>query len=172
MSNKANSSTQKSYYLPGDPSRTPVSHEMFNSIMRPYWKLRKQLQRTGECNAPAWHVCMCDCCDCPYRRCGDTIAIEALEETGAEVPDPRWSEDKIADRIFEKEIYRCLPQMDTIDRIIIRCMVLHERDVTERQLAALISKAIGQPYSHQSVHKRIPAAAKRLARLMDYNPYE
>ena len=55
-------------------------------------------------------------------------------------------------------------------RIIIRCMVLHERDVTERQLAALISKAIGQNYSHQAVHKRIPAAAKRLAELMNY-PY-
>ena len=71
---------------------------------------------------------------------------------------------------FEKEIYRCLPQMDTIDRIIIRCMV--ERDVTERQLAALISKAIGEPYSHQAVHKRIPVAAKRLAKLMDYVPFE
>ena len=49
-------------------------------------------------------------------------------------------------------------------------MVLHEREVTERQLAALISKAIGQNYSHQAVHKRFPAAARRLADLMNY-PY-
>ena len=94
--------------------------------------------------------------------------------TGCEEKGMRYTqismEEAVANRIFEQQIYRCLPQMDTIDRIIIRCMVLHERDVTERQLAALISKAIGRNYSHQSVHKRIPAAAKRLAELMNY-PY-
>ena len=76
----------------------------------------------------------------------------------------------MADRLFKQQIYRCLPQMDDIDRIIIRCMVLHERKVTERQLATLISKAIGHDYSRQAVRKRIPAAAKRLANLMHY-PY-
>ena len=96
--------------------------------------------------------------------------MDTLEAIGEEVPDPYCMEDAVANRIFEQQIYRCLPQMDTIDRIIIRCMVLHERDVTERQLAALISKATGQKYSHQAVHKRIPAAAKRLADLMNY-PY-
>ena len=170
MSKRANYSTTKSYYLPGDPSRTPLTHEEFCDIMRPFWKQRKQLQRAGECNAPARHVCMCDCADCPYRRCGNTIPMDTLEAIGEEVPDPYCMEEAVANRIFEQQIYRCLPQMDTIDRIIIRCMVLHERDVTERQLAALISKAIGQNYSHQAVHKRIPAAAKRLADLMNY-PY-
>lgn len=48
MSNKAYSSTQKSYYLPGDPSRTPLTHEEFCDIMRPFWKQRKQLQRAGD----------------------------------------------------------------------------------------------------------------------------
>jgi hypothetical protein len=96
--------------------------------------------------------------------------METLESIGEEVADSYCMEDDVANRIFEQQIYRCLPQMDTIDRIIIRCMVLHERDVTERQLAALISKATGQKYSHQAVHKRIPAAAKRLADLMNY-PY-
>ena len=145
MSNKAYSSTQKSYYLPGDPSRTPLTHEEFCDIMRPFWKQRKRLQRAGECNAPARHVCMCDCTDCPYRRCGNTIPMETLESIGEEVADSYCMEDDV-----------------------IRCMVLHERDVTERQLAALISKATGQKYSHQAVHKRIPAAAKRLADLLNY----
>ena len=165
MSNKAYSSTQKSYYLPGDPSRTPLTHEEFCDIMRPFWKQRKQLQRAGECNAPARHVCMCDCVDCPYRRCVNTVSMETLESVGEEMVDPYCMEEAVANRIFEQQIYRCLPQMD---RIIIRCMVLHERDVTERQLAALISKATGQKYSHQAVHKRIPAAAKRLADLLNY----
>ena len=95
--------------------------------------------------------------------------MDSLESIGEEVADSYCMEADVADKIFEQEIYRCLPQMDTIDRIIIRCMVLHERDMTERQLAALISKAIGQKYSHQAVHKRIPAAAKRLADLMNYS---
>lgn len=105
-----------------------------------------------------------------YRRCGNMVSMDSLEGIGEEVTDPYNLEDDAANRIFKKQIYRCLPQMNDIDRIIIRCMVLHEREVTERQLAALISKAIGQKYSHQAVHKRIPAAAKRLADLMHY-PY-
>ncbi len=167
-----NTSTTKSYYLPGDPSRTPLTHEEFCEIMRPFWKQRKQLQRAGECNAPARHVCMCDCADCPYHRCGDTISMDTLESIGEEVTENYFMEEDVADRIFEQQIYRCLPQLDTIDRIIIRCMVLHEHEATERQLAALISKATGQSYTHQAVHKRVPAAAKRLAALMNYNPYE
>ena len=160
----------KSYYLPGDLSRTPLNREEFCEIMRPLWKQRKRLQRSGECNAPAWHVCMCDCADCPYRRCGDTIPMDTLESIGEEAADSYCMEDDVANQIFEQQIRRCLLQMDTIDRIIICCMVLHERAVTERQLAALISKAVGQNYSHQAVHKRIPAAARRLADLMNY-PY-
>ena len=170
QNNQANSSTTKSYYLPGDPSRTPLTHEQFKSIMRPFWKQRKQLQRAGECNAPVWQVCLCDCTGCPYCRCGDTISLDSLKDGGGEVVDPCCMEEAVADQIFEQQIYRCLPQLDIIDQIIIRCTVLRERDVTERQLAALISKATGREYSHQAVHKRIPAAAKRLADLMNY-PY-
>lgn len=94
-------------------------------------------------------------------------SLSGVNYDGVRVSKTR-STEAVANRIFEQQIYRCLPQMDTIDRIIIRCMVLHERDVTERQLAALISKATGQKYSHQAVHKRIPAAAKRLADLLNY----
>ena len=170
MSNSEKTNPIKSHYLPGDPSRTLLTHEEFSDIMRPFWKQRKKLQRAGECNAPAWHVCMCDCGDCPYRRCGNTIPMDTLESVGEEVADPYCMEEAVANRIFEQQIYRCLPQMDTIDRIIISCKVLHERDVTERQLAALISKAIGRKYSRQAVNKRIPAAAKRLVDLLKY-PY-
>ena len=115
---------------------------------------------------------MCDCADCPYHRCGDTISMDTLESIGEEVTENYFMEEDVADRIFEQQIYRCLPQLDTIDRIIIRCMVLHEHEATERQLAALISKATGQSYTHQAVHKRVPAAAKRLAALLNYNPDE
>ena len=170
MSNSEKSSPKKSYYLPKDTSRTPLPYEEFCDIMRPFWKERKRLERAGLCNPPARHVCMCDCGDCPYRRCGNMVNMDSLEGIGEEIADPYSLEDDAANRIFKKQIYRCLPQMNDIDRIIIRCMVLHEREVTERQLAALISKAIGQKYSHQAVHKRIPAAAKRLADLMHY-PY-
>ena len=85
MSKAAKPSPTKSYYLPGDPSRTPLTHEEFCDIMRPFWKQRKQLQRAGECNAPARHVCMCDCADCPYRRCGNTIPMETLLNAAAQL---------------------------------------------------------------------------------------
>ncbi len=76
----------------------------------------------------------------------------------------------IANELFEQQIRRCLPKMDTIDRIIIRCAVLHKgKKVTERQMAALISKALDREYTHQAVHKRVPVAAKRLAKLMNYD---
>ncbi len=82
-------------------------------------------------------------------------------------------EEDIADCLFEQQIYRYLPQMKAIDQIIIRCTVLHKgKKITERQLSALISKALGREYTHQSVHKRIPIAARRLAELMNYDPYE
>ena len=166
----AKPSTAKTYYLPGDPSKTPLTHDEFTTIMRPFWRQRKALQRAGECNAPMRHVCMCDCCGCPYRRCGNTIDMDTLASLGEEVADPYRIEDDVADRIFREQLYRCLPLLDTIDRIIIRCLVIRDVEATERQVAALISKAIGRPYSHQSVHKRIPEAAKRLAKLMNY-PY-
>ena len=172
---KANASPTKTYYLPGDPSKTPLTHEEFKDIMRPFWKQRKKLQRAGECNAPAWHDCMCDCGDCPYRLSGETIPMETLERIGEGVLDPYCMEDDVANRLFEQQIYRCLPQLDTIDRIIIRCTVLHKGHMPERQMAALISKAVGREFTHQAVHKRIPAAARRLAALMDFDldhPYE
>ena len=87
MTNSVKPSPKKSYYLPGDPSRAPLTQDEFRDIMRPFWKQRKQLQRAGECNAPARHVCMCDCADCPYRRCGNTIPMETLESIGEEVAD-------------------------------------------------------------------------------------
>ena len=161
-------STRKTYYLPGDPTRTPLTHEVFKEIMRPFWAQKKRLQRSGECASPAWHNCLCDCCGCPYQCCGCLIDTGTLEHAGEEIRDPYCMEEDVADRIFKQQIYNCLPQLDIIDRIIIRCMVLEEKKLTERQLAALIGKAIGHSYSHQSVHKRIPAAAKRLADLMRY----
>ena len=65
---------------------------------------------------------VCDCADCPYRRCGNTVPMKRWKVSA--VADPYCMEEAVANRIFEQQIYRCLPQMDTIDRIIIRCMVL------------------------------------------------
>ena len=165
-----NSRPAKSYYLPGDPSRTPLTHKEFCDIMRPFWKQRKRLQRAGECNAPASHVCLCDCAHCPFHLCGNTVPNDSLESIGEEVADSYCMEDDIADRIFRKQVECCLPQLDPVDRIIIYCTVLHKGRITERQLSELIKKAVGREYSHQAVHKRIPAAAKRLAALMNYIP--
>ncbi|MBQ7679586.1 MAG: hypothetical protein IJT34_07035 [Butyrivibrio sp.] len=128
--------------------------------MRPFWKQRKRLQWAGECNAPAWHVCFCDCADYPYNLYGNTIPMDSLESISEEVADSYCMETDVADKIFEQEIYRCLPQMDTIDRIIIRCMVLHERDLTERQrsLKPLDRNTAIRPYT--SVFQRRQSGLK------------
>ena len=70
--------------------------------------------------------------------------------------------------MFENQLREALPQLDVIDQIIIRVYVLHDMEATERECAEMISKAIGRKYSHQSVHKRIPEAAKRIAKLVKY----
>ena len=97
MSNSVKSCPKKSYYLPGDPSRTPLTHEEFCDIMRPFWKERKRLERAGLCNPPARHACMCDCADCPYSRRGNTVNMDTLELIGEEVADPFSMEDDISD---------------------------------------------------------------------------
>ncbi|MDL2205824.1 hypothetical protein LJC33_02795 [Eubacteriales bacterium OttesenSCG-928-N13] len=168
MKNHVNASTERTYYLPGDPNKTPLTHDEFNYLMRPFWQQRKALQRAGECNSPGWHVCACDCADCPYRRYGNTIDLDTLEDLGIEIADPFNLEEDVADRLFRQQLCRCLPQLDVIDQIIIRAYVLHDTELTERECAALISKAIGRNYSHQAVHKRVPEAAKRLAKLVGY----
>ncbi len=62
------SSTEKTYYLPNDPSHTPIPQAMYQEVMREVWRLRKQYQRCGECGAGPNFVCVAECNGCAYRR--------------------------------------------------------------------------------------------------------
>ena len=162
MSNAANSSTNKIYYLPGDPSKTPLEHDEYVEIMRPYWKQRKRLQRAGECKAPAKHVCACDCVDCPYSQRGNTIDFDTLVEIGEEIADPYAMEDAVADHLLAQQLMHLISRMDQLDQLVLHGKLLHSPAMTDRECAAFIERRMGIRYSHQAVAKRYPKALERL----------
>lgn len=166
-----NTNVGKQYYLPGDITRTPLDHDTFCKIMRPYWAERKSLQRAGECKSPEGHVCLCDCMNCKYHYCGDNVSMTTLEETGHEIADSNSFIEDTEDDLFKQQIYGVLNDLDMVDRLIIHYLVLRDTEeiLTERQVAELISTKTGKAYSHQAVHKRISVAAKRLAKLIGYD---
>ncbi len=166
---KSKYGNNRNYVLPGDKTRTLVSREMFLECMRPLWKQRKALERAGLCNPPRNFICSVECSNCPYANHDHLVSTSKLEENGVEIEAPYDMAESVADVLFEEQLRSVLPQMDAIDQLIIRVYVLHEMDATERECAEMISRAIGREYSHQAVHKRIPAAARRLAELMHYD---
>ena len=162
--NKSN----RNYVLPGDKTRTPVTHEQFVEIMRPLWRQRKALERAGLCNPPKNCICRVECGNCPYTRRANIASFDDLTEQGLEIEDTVDVAETVANAMFEEQLRSTLPQLDIIDQIIIKVYVLHDVKATERECAEIISAAIDRPYSHQSVNKRIPKAAARLAQLIGY----
>lgn len=160
--------SDRNYVLPGDKTRTPVTHEQFLEYMRPLWRQRKALERAGFCNPPRNLICSVECSNCPYADHENMVSLTTLEENGLEIVAPGDLAESVANVMFENQLREALPQLDVIDQIIIRVYVLHDMEATERECAEMISKAVGRKYSHQSVHKRIPEAAKRIARLVKY----
>ena len=169
MSEHANSTPNepKLYYLPGDPSKTPLSHDDYVAIMRDFWKQRKQLQRAGECNAPANHPCCCDCCDCPYRTQQFYVSLNDLEDAGYEPEDPSDVAETVIHKMLLEQVKDTLPMLDEIDRIIIEAKFLRHPTLSDRECETLIFKLTGQSISHQAVGKRLPKALERLSQLVN-----
>lgn len=165
---KSKYGSERNYVLPGDKTRTPVTREQFHEYMRPFWRQRKAWERAGFCNPPRNFLCCVECSNCPYANHENLVSLTTLEENGLEIEAPGDLAESVADTMFENQLRDALPQLDVIDQIIIRIYVLHDMEATERECAELISKAIGRKYSHQSVHKRISEAAKRIAKLVKY----
>lgn len=165
MSNKVKTSTPQSYYIPGDPSRTPVSHDDYLALMRDSWRLRKKLQRAGECNAPANHPCHCDCCGCQYRTKKCSVSLEELVNEGFEPIDMGDTAEQIIRKMIIDQIKIAFPKLDQIDRIVIEAKIIRQPAMTDRECAALIMKLTGVSISHQAVGKRLPKALERLRQL-------
>ena len=166
MPNQVNNGTTKLYYLPDDKTHTPLSHDDYIEAMREAWRIRKRMQRNGECNAPRKHPCSADCCDCPYRTRKASVSLDAIIEEGSEPA----SSDDVAERVIRKimleQIEDVIPQLDTIDRIIIKAKIARDKPLTDRQCAEIISRRTGMPYTHQAVSKRLPKAIEHLRELV------
>lgn len=162
------SKSYRNRVLPGDKTRTPLTDEQYRQIMRPLWKQRKALERAGLCNPPRNFPCNVECGNCPFAQREHIASLDELTQQGLEIEDTVDVAEMVADALFEEQLRSVLPQLDVVDQIIVRAFVLHDINATERKCAEIISVAIGRPYSHQAVGKRIPKAAARLAELVGY----
>jgi len=167
MSEQVNSTPNepKLYYLPGDKSKTPLSHDDYIAVMREYWRRRKQLQRLGECNAPANHPCCCDCTGCPYKTKKYCVSLDGLKDSGFDAADSEDLAETVIRKMIMEQVKTAFPKLDQIDRIIIKAKVIHQPALTDRECAALIMKLTGTSISHQAVGKRLPKALERLRQL-------
>ena len=168
MSNQVKSGRYepRAYYLPGDKSRTPLSHDDYVSLMRDPLRQRAKLRRAGECNVPANHPCCADCCDCPYRTQLVTTSLDALVEKGHDIASRDDFAEAIVRKMLLQQIYSVLPKLDEIDRIIIDAKFMHTPALSDRACAEQIAKRTGRTMSHQAVSKRLPAALERLRQLV------
>ena len=139
--------SDRNYVLPGDKTRTPVTHEQFLEYMRPLWRQRKALERAGFCNPPRNFICSVECSNCPYANHENMVSLTTLEQNGLEIEAPGDLVESVANVMFENQLREALPQLDVIDQIIIRVYVLHDMEATERECAEMISKAIGRGQS-------------------------
>ena len=125
--------SDRNYVLPGDKTRTPVTHEQFLEYMRPLWRQRKALERAGFCNPPRNFICSVECSNCPYANHENMVSLTTLEQNGLEIEAPGDLVENVANIMFENQLREALPQLDVIDQIIIRVYVLHDMEATERE---------------------------------------
>ena len=165
MSRKKKSNPAKTYYLPYDKTKTPISHELFLELMREPYRIRAKMRRAGLCNVSWRYICMADCFSCPYICKSRVCSIEELTEAMAEPRDPTCMEDEIVSRMYEQDMIKAIKQLDIIDQIILRSLIINIPR-TEAETARLVSQTIGRSYTQQAVHKRRRSAALRLAELI------
>lgn len=157
----------KAYYLPNDPDHIfPLTHDDYVDTMREHRKLRKRLERIGECNAPFSHQCTCDCVGCPYRTNKATVSLDNLLDDGYEPVITNGFEEHVLNHIVYQQAVEALYKVDLIDRIIIQAQLNTNHPLSNEQTAALISKAIGRYYSEKAVMLRFDFAVRRLREVM------
>ena len=104
--------SDRNYVLPGDKTRTPVTHEQFLEYMRPLWRQRKALERAGFCNPPRNFICSVECSNCPYANHENMVSLTTLEQNGLEIEAPGDLVESVANVMFENQLREALPQLD------------------------------------------------------------
>ena len=148
MQNSENQSKQFFYPVrdarnPCKVTLVPVPERIYREIMPDIWKVRKRMQRSGQCACPQlmlW-VCDADCLICPYSAAGREVSISTplvdaedltLEDT---IPgDEPTPESIVLDRALLDDLYAELEALDPEGQRI--CQLLMEH--SEREAAALM----------------------------------
>ena len=82
MNNQDNSNKQ--YYYPIRDAQNPykvtlepIPEHIYHEIMPDIWKIRKRMQRSGQCTCPQSRLWTCDadCMICPYRSGGREVSL-------------------------------------------------------------------------------------------------
>ena len=96
MSYYDNHQTPREYfiYISRTNQRIPVDKEAYYTYYRPIWAQFKRAHAHGQCSCPGslWRRCEGDCCNCEYRRAGDSLSLDytIADDNGNE---KSWLED-------------------------------------------------------------------------------
>ncbi len=165
MQNKTNQPKQFFYPVrdvqnPYKVSLEPIPEHIYRQIMPDIWKIRKRMQRSGQCTclqSRLW-ACDADCLICPYHAVGSNVSLSLPldDEENLTLEDTIFDEDStlesiIADQVLLDALWQELDALDPEGHRI--CELLSR--LSEREAA----KAIGLK---RSTFKRHWAKVKAL----------
>ena len=146
MQNKANQS--KKFYYPvrdaKDPRKVslePIPEHFYHQLMPEIWKVRKRMQRSGQCTCPQSRLWACDadCLICPYRAAGREVSLstplddaEDLTLEGTIANDDPTPESIAMDRALLDALHAELEALDPEGKRICELLMKH----SEREAAA------------------------------------
>lgn len=146
MQSKVNQS--KKFYYPirdaQDPRKVslePIPEHLYHQLMPDIWKVRKRMQRSGQCTCPQSRLWACDadCLICPYRTAGRAVSLSTplddaedltLEDTIAN--DDPTPESIAMDRALLDALHAELEALDPEGKRICELLMKH----SEREAAA------------------------------------
>ena len=175
MNNKESNNSNKQFYYPvrdsKDPykiSLEPILEHLYHQIMPDIWKVRKRMQRSGQCTCPKsklW-ACDADCLICPYRAAGREVSLSTplddaedltLEDTISN--DDPTPESIAMDRALLDALHAELEVLDPEGKRICELLMKH----SEREAADLMG------LSRSAFKRRWATVKSGLAdRLKDY----
>ena len=145
---KTNENQSKQFYYPvrdaQDPRKVslePIPEHLYHQLMPEIWKVRKRMQRSGQCTCPQSRLWACDadCLICPYRAAGREVSLSTplddaedltLEDT---ISNDNPTPESIAmDRALLDALHAELEALDPEGKRICELLMKH----SEREAAA------------------------------------
>ena len=168
---KKDNQSKKFYYPVRDAQNpykinlVPIPEQIYHQIMPEIWKIRKRMQRSGQCICPQdrlW-TCDADCLICPYCAGGYEISLSTplddtedltLEDT---IVDDNPTPESIAmDRALLEALHEELDALDPEEKHICELLMQH----SEREAA--VEMGLSRSSFKRRWAKVKPALADRL----------